>query len=169
MANKVFGLILLAFIAALVGLVLTQTIASNISGFTDTIFANNTTFTLASFPTVNITDMTGQEYISTTAAQISNSSNDTQALIATTNITIAEGISATTGLKSVQATVLDTVWSGQDVNITYTYGPDGYVDNAAGRSVSNLILIFLAIGIAVVVLAVTMRPELMSTLDKLRR
>jgi len=167
MANKVFGLILLAFIAALVGLVLTQTIASNISGFTDTILLSNTTVTAGAYPTVNVTDLTGQEFIS---GKVFNATNVSGVdLITNTNVSIGEGISATTGLKSVQLTILDPQWASRSLNITYTYGPDGYVDNAAGRSVSNLILIFLAIGIAVVVLAVTMRPELMSTLDKLRR
>jgi len=161
------GVLLTVFVGVVIALALfTGGIAPQVYSATNTYSLTNDTVTLASHPTVNVTDITGQEYIATPAAVITNASNHSQAVIASTNITIGEGVSTTSGLKSVQLTVLDTVWSGQNVNVSYTFGADGYIDNAGGRSLAGLIVLFAALAIGIVALVPTLRNGVLDLVSR---
>src|SRR3990167_8155099 len=92
-----------AFLALFVGIIVAMTLivpsAANIATSTDTVVLTNGTFTA---PAANsIIDLTGQELINTPLVV-----NASGTLAASTQYTIAEGISATSGLKRIRFTPL---------------------------------------------------------------
>lgn len=136
-------------IAIIVGLVLLQPSASNVAKATQTYFRNST-FTA---PAVNGTiDLVGQELISTPL--VINATSNT--VISSGNYTIGERVSPTDGLKRIYFKTLDgatvTGFNGKGVNISYTYGDEGYIDDGAGRSIAGLIIILASLALAVVVM-----------------
>ena len=153
------GTILLMFIGALVGLILFQAVATQTGASLNTAFSNNTTFT---GPADGVTiDLVGQELLSTPVV-----SNDSEIVLASTNYTIDEGVSETTGVKSIQYEAIGSHIDGVQINVTYTYGPDGYIDDSGARAVVPLILIFFALAIIIVVLEPTMRSGIVDMMGR---
>lgn len=152
MDNRV-GMIIGIFVMAIVGLALFLPVAQQVGASTTTLDAANASYTM---PNNGVTiDLEGQELISSVVIY-----NATGTLIPASNYTVAEGISATTGLKTITLTNDDTVFQGQSINLSYTYGPDGYIENGGARSIASLIIIFFALGIAVIVLYPTLKERL---------
>ncbi len=79
-------------------------------------------------------DLIGQELLS-----VPTVINRTGAEVITTgNYTIAEGVSTSTGVKTIILTTkAGSVYASKDVNISYTYGPDGYVDDT-GNNIKSI-------------------------------
>lgn len=140
------------FIAIIMGLVLFQASASNIgqsitSGeYNGTAVGTVYDLTAAGTETV----LTGQELLSTPLVI-----NRTGAAIdCSTNVTIAEGVDSISGVKRVIMTTV-AVYDADDrgfcreVNVSYDYGPEGYIDSSGGRSIASLILIFFAVAIGI--------------------
>lgn len=151
------GTLLVVFIGVIVGLVLMTSTATFVGQTTNTVVLTNATFTA---PAVNATiDLTGQDVLSTPV--VNNETSSTA--VSATFYTIDEGISTTSGLKSIQYTTTDlgSSMAGASVNISYDYGADGYIDNAGARSLTSIILIFAALAIAVF----AMMPALKSIKD----
>ncbi len=145
--------IFIVFIGAIVALALIATIFQSTSEQTTTIAANNITVTAAA---VNTTlDLTGRELIS--EITIVNSSNGTQSF-AGAGASLQTGIGSN-GLLSVQLILNDTAAgvAGEDVDISYTANPDGYISDAGARSVTLLIGLFAALAILVFVLVVLIK------------
>lgn len=140
------GLILMTFLSVIVGLVLLTGSFDYVGQATNTFTLSNYTFT---FPAAGSTvDLYGQELINT--AGIINRSNG--AVIPASNYTIAEGISTVDGLKRIRLTANAGYFNGALANASYDYGHVGYIDNAGGRSIADLIPIFGAIAILVAAL-----------------
>ena len=148
------GLFMALFISVIVGLVLFQGSAVFVAQATDTQVSNNRTYTLGAIGTT--IDLAGQELIDTPV--VTNATNSAQ-IVPTSNYSITEGISTITGLKRIRLTSLGGNYSSTSVNISYTFGPEGYIDDAGGRSVADLVLIFSALLIAVVALTPSLREK----------
>lgn len=154
-----------AIFAIFIGVIITATIivaiADQINLNTNTRTVTNGTVTLGA---VNATiDTTGRTLL--TRVAITNATEETANIPA---LILQSGISATTGLESVQIVSNDTgqtqgYVSGITVNATYTYEPDGFVGGAA-RNITLLILIFAALAILIFVVIVIMKQGLMAKL-----
>jgi len=149
------GLLIITAVTIIVGLVLLTGTSPFIGTATTTGTAN---YQVTPNPSGSI-DLVGQELITLTS--VINGSG--AAVDCTSNYTIAEGVSPRTGVKRILLTnTTGTQWCGHGrtnalVNLTYTYGPEGYIDDAGGRAVAPLILIFFALAIAVVALIPSLR------------
>lgn len=157
------GIILTAFIILIVGLALFLAIAQTVGESTNTLTYNSTALGTAgriTFPAAGASiDLTGQELESTPTVVFSNGT-----LCGADNYTITEGISNTTGVKTILFTTLDN--AGAIANVSYVYGPDGYIESGASRSIAGLIAIFFALAIAVIALEPTMRSGVLNMMGK---
>jgi len=148
------GLIIMAFIGVIVGLALLVSVASSIGESTTSGTYNSSTGGAYTIPADGVTiDLEGQELLGTPTVHES----DNLTTINSGNYTIDEGVSTSTGVKSIQYTASGDEYVGIGVNITYDYGPDGYIENAGARSIVSLILIFMGLGIAVIALTPSLR------------
>ena len=143
------GTILVVAIAIIVGLILFTATAQQIGESVNTVTVNNRTITAPAVGGVyNITDfrsISSFSMVNTTGGQIAGS----------TNYTIANNqISPTTGALQSTITMNSTAstFAGIAVNISFVGQPLTYIDDSGGRAVTNIILIFLAIAIALVAL-----------------
>ena len=148
------GVLISLFIAIIVGLILIQPIATNVEQGTQAV-KGLTTATNYSVTGVKDTKVAlrGQELGAVTI--VVNAT--TGATIPAANYTIAECVRPTDGLKGICYTALDDYTTGAiaasgPVKVTYTYYPDGYMDDSASRSIFPLVILFAALAIAVVVL-----------------
>lgn len=145
------GTFLGIFIGVIVALVLFQATAVFTGQTINTYALTNRTFTA---PAVNSTiDLVGQELL--TPAIVANSSNASAPVISGTNFTVAEGVSTVDGLKRIRLTTNDAgaANAGKPVNVSYNYGGEGYIDDAAGRSITGIILLLAALAIGVFVIS----------------
>ena len=153
------GILIVLFIGAIVGLVLLQTTAQETDDALTTRFLANRTITAPAAGST--TDLVGQELLSTPI--VTNASGG--GVVPTTNYTIAEGVSTVDGLKRIRyTTVGPSPFASKSVNVSYTYGPEGYIEDSAGRSIFSLVIILGALALAVFLLI----PSLRETLDNLR-
>lgn len=147
------GIVLMTFLSIIVGLILLSGTFDFIGQATKTFTLRNYTFT---FPAAGSTvDLYGQELINT--AVITNRSNN--AVVPASNYTISEGISSVDGLKRIRLTANAGYFNNVAVNASYDYGHVGYIDDAGGRSIADLIPIFGAIAILVAALALVFREK----------
>lgn len=152
--------VLIALIGILVGIVLLPTIAEFVSKSTGTVSLVNGTYTAPAEG--SSIDLPGQELLSTPI--VNNVSGPS---VPTTNYTIAEGISNTTSLKRILLTMpVGSGYDAQEINISYDFGPEGYIDNAGGRSLASLVIIFVALAIAVIALVPTLKSKILDFRQK---
>lgn len=132
------------FLGVIVALVLYQAAAGYMSQTTGTYALVNQTYTM---PAVGTTiDLKGQELINTPV--VINQSEVT-ASVPASNYTIEERVSTVDGLKRITLTSKGGNFSSSGVNVSYTYGPEGYVDSSGGRSMVLLIPILGAMAVAI--------------------
>lgn len=153
------GMIILLFITLIVGLILFQDIAQFVGQTRDTAVIVNDTFTAPA--NGGRVDLTGQEFFgSATVYNATGQSSASTYILGAGNYTIDERVSPTTGVKTVYFQLDDALFENQELNISYDYGPDGYMDNSGGRSMAGLIIIFTALVIAVVAMSPVIREGL---------
>lgn len=147
------GVIVTIAIAVIVGLVMFQPIASNVD--LGTRAASGSIASGAAYNVVGVlntpVELRGQELVSVTS--VKNQSGG--GTVAAANYTIAECVRSSDGLKGICYTALAAGVGNPAtgaVNISYTYYPDGYIDDAGARSVSGIIILLSAIAIALIVL-----------------
>lgn len=150
-AQTELGTILLVFIAILIGLILILPIAQIVGDASTIYYHNNSTYTA---PALNaIIDLDGQELSGTPVVY-----NATDNVVYTAaNYTIDEGVSTSTGVKTIRFTSLTNNISSYPLLISYSYGKDGYIDNAGGRSMASLIVIFAALAVGMVSLYLVLK------------
>jgi hypothetical protein len=143
------GLLITLAIAVIVGLILFQAVATNVEkgtrAVTGVIDVENITLSAGALNA--IVEVTGQELVTTRS--VSNATDGV--LIAATNYSLAECTRTSDGLKGICFKRVGTDTTGI-VNVSYTYYPDGYIDNSGARSIAGIIVLLSAIGIAIVVL-----------------
>lgn len=147
----------MAIIMVFIGLIIAATfiipIADSVIGQTATVDVFNSSVTV---PANNGTvDLTGRTLVGT--ATVFNGTNGTASpeALEGKNITIRTAIGSA-GLQTVQLFVNDTgeQYVGSVVNVTYTYEPDGYLQNSGARSLANLIILFAALAMVVFAIVV---------------
>jgi hypothetical protein len=151
------SILLATFVAIIVGLALLQGAAvyTGLATNTRTLSYTNGLYTAPA--SGSCIDLRGQELLS--AATVINR---TDATAITSNYTIAEGVSTVDGLKRIRFCTTGAYYSGgamdgKLINVSYSYGDEGYVNDAGARSVVLMILIFGGLAIAVVALTPTLR------------
>jgi len=149
------GYLIIAFVTLIVTLALFIAIAQQVGTVRTSETLSNSSQTA---PAVNVTlELTGQDLLSTPI--VTNATGGE--VINTANYTFDTGVSTITGWKTVQYTTLDgSSYASQPINVSYSYGPDGYANNSGARSIALLIVIFSAIAIAVVAIVPVMREKL---------
>ena len=151
------GTFLMTFIAIITCLALLNGgIYSNIGTMTDKVVKTNQTFT---FPT-NTTTITllGQAVESVTVVNGSNGVAINSGNYTITNRVVSNGqLIATLGGTS---SIPNSVFAGQQVNITYTYEPFGYATDAGSRSMIDLIAIFAALAVVVIAMMPILREKI---------
>jgi hypothetical protein len=159
---KMAGLIVIAAVCILIGASVFPSLGNDVGVMTGTQAVTNKVFSIgANGVTV---DLIGQELLSTPVV-----TNKTDGVtIGATNYTIAEGVSSSTGYKTIQYKTVGTAFASRDVNITYTYGAAGYIDNAGGRAMIPLIFVFFAILLLVIALTPALRSGIMDMWDRVR-
>ena len=142
--------IMIVFIGLIVTAVLISTIADTTFTQTNTLENVNATATVAAIN--GTTDLKGRTLLDSGTIDVYNQSAAAVSWI--NNLTIQTGISATTGLQSVQLFTHDNATDlvGLSVNVTYSFEPDGYANNSGTRSITLLIVIFAALAMVVFVL-----------------
>ena len=149
--GKAFFIIL---IGALVAIIFLATIADSVFTQTNELGHNNLTVTLGA---ANVTtDIQGRELVSRLSI-----TNESLITVDIPDLTLQTGIGSN-GLKTVQILNNDTAgvkgyFAGTEVNVSYTYIPDGYLNNGGARSVQALIVIMGAIAILVFVVVVLVK------------
>lgn len=136
------GILLGIFVAVIAAIVIFQSVATSVgSARTTTTYANQTvTVPLKG----EYTDISGvQEILGTYTIW-----NRTTAVIATDNITLVERV-GTDGMKTVSIYNNDGRWNSSSVNVSATFGNDGYIEDSSAWAVTSLIVIFAALAIAV--------------------
>ena len=153
------GVVLMVFISVLVGLILFQVIAQTVGDASTTTVADNITYTAV--PIGEIIELAGQEYID--GIIVTNATiNAAQFVYPSTNYSIGECVGASSGVKSVCLTVLDNdIENATSINVSYNYGPDGYIDSSGGRAMASLIAIFFALAIVVIVMLPVVKNNFM--------
>jgi uncharacterized protein HemX len=135
--TNVGGIVLFA-IAVIVGLVFVPIIFSQQSVMVTTY---TETQTAQAVPTVT-TALTGQSLIGTATVV-----NETGAVDCSANYTITDGVDTATNTKRVLMTPVATDSLCTVLNYSYTYGPEGYVDNSGGRALAGNIGLFAALAL----------------------
>jgi len=161
--NIGIGIIMVMFITVLVGVIFFQAIAEQ-AALSSTTGTYNTTAgsdTITIPADTVILDLFGQELLDTPIVR--NASND---IVGSGNYTIDEGVSTSTGVKTIRYTAVGSEYAAQTANITYSYGVDGYVDNSGSRAIISLIAIFFALAVAVVALSPTLRSNVLKMVNK---
>lgn len=145
-------MILVGFIGIIVALVLLQGTFSYIGAATNSYALVNRTFTTGNAGTT--IDLIGQELFDTPVISNRTGNGTTLLVVANGNFTIAEGISSVDGLKRIRLTTTTagglSGYNASVVNISYNYGQEGYIDDAGGRGVANMIPIMAALAIVLV-------------------
>jgi len=160
------GVFIVLFITIIVGVILLIAVAQSIGETQDTRSYNSSTVDpqyTAPADTVTI-DLEGQELLSTPT--VINGTAGSVQVVNTANYTIDEGISATTGVKTIQYTAAGSTYDGALLNISYDYGTEGYIESSSTRSIVGLITIFFALAIAIIALEPTIRSGVLNAMGK---
>lgn len=160
--GMIYGFIMI-FIAVLVGLVLFEASANNIGETKQTGTATNTLVTMPANGA--FTDLTGQDLLSTPTV-VNRTGAESYGTSGAGNYTIYEGVSASTGVKTIVIRTDNAGTAGKLVNVSYTYGAAGYVDDSGTAAIIGIILILFAMAIVVIVLVPSARTAAMGMLGK---
>lgn len=132
------GVLLTVAIAVIVGLVLLQASAPNVTTLTTTSSNTNKSYTL---PANGASIALDGQAVSNVV--VLNRTGATYQVVPSNNYTISNY-----GATGASLTINDATFASKTANITYTYEPIGYSTDAGGRTVSGLILLFGALAIA---------------------
>ena len=156
------GGILLAAIGIIVGLVLlTDSIADNTAAMTELRTQPNMTVSSVYSSTVTLVGKSTSNFVAGNATGVTIPANN---YTLNNNVILADGtLGATVTWKEGD---LLAKGAGPGANVTYTYQPLGYVNDSAGRAMTNLIVLFCAIAIFVVALVPTLRNGVLNMVGK---
>lgn len=159
------GTFITVFMAIIVAVALFITIAQLVGSTRDTVVYNTSTGDAVVTLAANgaSVDLTGQDIIGTIVLHnASDNSNEPGSLIDDGNYTVSEIVSTTTGVKTISIQTDAAQFASAQVNASYTYGPDGYIENSGARSVALLVTLFTALAIAVVAMVPTFRSGILN-------
>lgn len=158
--QQMLGLILVVFVVIVVGVSLFTASAQNVGDTVNTVdVANESISSLNGTTLAALTQLSGK---SVTNVVVYNSTDDM--ILTSGNYTIYQN-QVVNGVETAlfNATAEGTVWSGAGAagnwNVSYTYEPTTYISDGGGRAVANLVVIFFALAISIVVLLPTARNK----------
>lgn len=154
------GVVILSFIVIIVGLALySGGIAPNVGTLTQTTSVANQTYTLpAAGSSIFIA---GQKLIGSAVAL--NASNSSQ-VVAASNYTVTQD--TTSGVLRLKLTSVAGPYATKNINLSYSFEPEGYISDAGARSVTQLIGIMTALAIVVIAVWAAMgQPSFKEILD----
>jgi hypothetical protein len=130
------GSLILFAVVVIVAAALIPTIFGSQSTMTDS-HVNTAQYTTAAAS--SSTYVTGQELLSTPTVV-----NESATINCVANVTFAEVVRTDTGFKGISMTSVAAINRSlcSKVNVSYTYGADGYVEDTGGRSMASLIGLF---------------------------
>lgn len=144
MENKYLGMIILAAVGILFAMAMIPSIASNQAAMVNTVNQANETVTAAQFTDGAGYALKGHD---ATGLIVINNSNT---LLSSGNYTVTSRVLQSTGnVRSVIKASATSEYNATAVKVSYSYSPDGYVDDSAARSVAGLIVLFTVIGLVV--------------------
>ena len=150
------GMIVIAAIALIIGTSLfASNIGNDIGRMTNTFTITNQSVTTAANGAY--VDLTGQELVGDYAVNNGTPYVTNGAI----GVTIEESVSTVTGTKRVRMKTNNATWASKPINVTYTYGSEGYADSAGSRAIAALIAVFFALLIMVVALTPVLRSGLL--------
>ena len=156
------GILIMTMVAIIVGATLLIGVAENVGTATSTGTLVNGSYTA---PADDVTiDLAGQDIIGTPVV-INGTDGVT---IAAGNYTIDEGVSVTTGVKTIRYTAIGSQFDGETIFLNYVYGNDGYIADSGARAVTGIIVIFMALAIAVVALVPALRSGVADMIGKFK-
>ena len=141
------GAIISVFVIALTGVILFLSVAQTAGPLTDTVTANSSE-TLA----LNGASIYIEEYRSITGVTIVNATNQSQEVPSTNYTVTNNALNPTTGALSVQVTTNSGDWNESAVYVQGTAQNLDYIDSSGGRALTDLIAVFFALAIAVVII-----------------
>ena len=164
MADSLKGdgrMIFTIFVGAIIAIVFMASIGDQI--FTQTNTASNTNLTVTVLAINSSLAIEGRDLLTVVSiTNVTNSSLDTNGLNLTSGVL--------NGVKTVFLVANDSSGSvGNEVNLSYTYNPDGYITSAGGRSITALILIISALAILVFVVVVMFKFGSIQEIMNMRR
>ena len=153
------GIIVITAIALIIGASLLSTVAKDAGKMLNSVSLSNGTYAIGS--TIGgKTWLIGQELLSTPVVTNASGSGN---LINSGNWTITEGVNPSTGNKGIVYTKLSNDIN-TSVNISYTYGPEGYIEDSGSRSIVPLIILFFALLIMVIAIVPVLRSGLLEAI-----
>jgi hypothetical protein len=141
------GIIIITAIAIMIGVGLLPTLGTYTGKMINT--PNQTNLSVTTGANGAYVDLPGQELIGSYSIN-NHTLSTTSGAITSAGLSISEGVSSVTGYKRVRILTSNATWASKTVNVTYTYGEEGYVDDVAGRAIVPLIIVFFALLIMVV-------------------
>lgn len=140
------GIMISVFVGVIVALVLLTAVSPYIGQTSQTQTMSNVTFT-PSGDLGTYVDLRGQELIGTPIVTNASSKD----VIPASNYSIVERISSVDGLKRIGITIYDSAstWNASNINVSYTYGMEGYADSGGARSIILLIMTFAVLSVLV--------------------
>jgi hypothetical protein len=153
------GVIMIVFIAVLVGVILFQSAAQAVGtvtntealvNYTATAAANEESFYLTNYRAIDVSSITN---------------GTTGAVIGAGNYTVTNNV-VYNGALSTQITVNAATYAEETWAINGVAQPLTYVDNAGGRSMVSLITIFFALGVALIALYPVYSSKLLEMIGK---
>lgn len=149
MNNKGEGkiaMIVIAAVAVIVALVLFQASAQQVEKSNPqnpTIVRNQSITGVLNTPVT----LSGQTLVSVLGVQ----NDSTGATVSSANYTIGTCVRASDGLKGIcyTATGTGTPSATGKINVSYSYYPDGYADDAGARGIIGIIILLAAVGIGI--------------------
>ena len=153
------GIIFFVAIAVIIGANLLGTIGQYTGQMTNTYNAVNVSVTTGANGAY--VDLTGQNLIGTALVNNATYLNSNADGTGGINVTIEQSVSTVTGKLAVRMKTNNATWATKKVNVTYTYGADGYVDNAGARAIVPLIIVFFCLLIMVIAITPVFRNKLL--------
>ncbi len=160
---NMFSVILVIFMAVIVGVVLFQVIAQEVGSSTNTVAVVNQSLGVAdNATTVYLTD-----WRAISDVVIYNESGTE--IVPSNNYTVTNNALDTNGALSVSVLpdgANDAFFQGYTWTISGTAQPVTYIANSGGRAMAGLIVVFFALAIAVVALEPTLRSGVLNALGR---
>lgn len=149
------GMIVMIAIAIIVAVIIIQASADNMSVLTTKNSVVNQSVTAPAAGSTSAI-LTGQAVSGVT---VINGTSGT--VIPASNYTITNYVVSNGQLVSTFTTNAGPYgFAGKSINVSYTYEPFGYDTNTGGRAVANLIILFAALAIAIVVLVPVVKEKI---------
>lgn len=150
MELKMVGGLIIAAVAIIIGLAfLTGSIAGTVNSMTEKVSVPITT--KVTFPT-NTTALTLNGQAVESVVVINGTTT-----VAAGNYTVSNRVVSNGQLIATIIGVGANPYSGNSVNISYTYEPFGYATDGGTRSILSLVLIFVGLAIAIIALVPALR------------